>query len=299
MPSRPRDGNTRSSQPRQSLGLTATPTPTTNPRVRAKPRRRHGGWRTPSQRPDHRGAGVPRLERDAGADLYGAAGRWRDILFLEWLAEWGREARRRQHGLLLLTAPRRLLYVAMTRARKTLELMRFEAGPAFAEAEPPPEIAEPRAAYRVEQRNPLPAELKSSAAVLRRATAPVPPASSELEFRYQRLAMREVDLGFAGRRPAGHPLHKAIADLAPGDALTVRQTCGTRKRWDLLDGAGQRVGRLANSFQPPAGMRCHAATVLAIVAWGRDHAEPQYAQSIKCDAWEVVLPELTFAPDNA
>ena len=250
------------------------------------------------------------------------------VHFLEWLAEWGREARRRQHGLLLLTAhrakglefdhvvvldggwrnrnpeedadaPRRLLYVAMTRARKTLALMRFQAGPAFAEAEPPPEIAEPRAAYRVEQRNPLPVEFKSSAAVLRRATAPLPPASPELESRYQRLAMREVDLGFAGRQPAGHSLHKAIADLAPGDALTMRPSHGTRKRWDLLDGAGRRVGRLANSFQPPAGMRCHAATVLAIVAWGRDLAEPQYAQSIRCDAWEVVLPELIFGPDNA
>ena len=71
--------------------------------------------------------------------------------FVEWLAEWGREARRRQRGLLLLTAhrakglefdhvvvldggwdrvgqdedkdaPRRLYYVAMTRARQTLTL---------------------------------------------------------------------------------------------------------------------------------------------------------------------------------
>ena len=73
--------------------------------------------------------------------------------FVEWLAEWGREFRRRQHGLLLLTAHgakglefdhviildddwrrtgdgedpdawRRLYYVAMTRARKTLALAR-------------------------------------------------------------------------------------------------------------------------------------------------------------------------------
>ena len=71
--------------------------------------------------------------------------------FIEWLAEWGRDARRRQRGLLLLTAhrakglefdhvvvldggwdrvglgedpdaPRRLYYVAMTRARQTLTL---------------------------------------------------------------------------------------------------------------------------------------------------------------------------------
>ena len=70
---------------------------------------------------------------------------------VEWLAEWGREVRRRQRGLLLLTAhrakglefrhvvvldgrwdrvghqedpdaPRRLYYVSMTRARRTLAL---------------------------------------------------------------------------------------------------------------------------------------------------------------------------------
>ena len=74
--------------------------------------------------------------------------------FIEWLAEWGRDVRRRQRGLLLLTAhrakglefdhvavldggwdrvgngedpdaPRRLYYVAMTRARQTLTLANF------------------------------------------------------------------------------------------------------------------------------------------------------------------------------
>ncbi|MBP9806129.1 MAG: RecQ family ATP-dependent DNA helicase, partial [Candidatus Accumulibacter sp.] len=84
--------------------------------------------------------------------------------FIEWLAEWGREARRRQSGLLLLTAhrakglefdhvavldggweagsdrhqssehpdaERRLYYVAMTRARLTLLLARFARGHPF------------------------------------------------------------------------------------------------------------------------------------------------------------------------
>ena len=74
--------------------------------------------------------------------------------FTEWLAEWGRDFRRRPNGLLLLTAHRakglqfdhviildddwrrtgrnedpdawrRLYYVAMTRARKTLAMARF------------------------------------------------------------------------------------------------------------------------------------------------------------------------------
>ena len=73
--------------------------------------------------------------------------------FIEWLAEWGRDIRRRQRGLLLMTAhrakglefdhvvvldggwnrvgdgedpdeARRLYYVAMTRARQTLPCKR-------------------------------------------------------------------------------------------------------------------------------------------------------------------------------
>ena len=80
--------------------------------------------------------------------------------FIEWLAEWGREVRRRQNGLLLLTAhrakglefdhvvvldggwhrigrgedrdaPRCLYYVAMTRAKRSLKLADMGRGNPF------------------------------------------------------------------------------------------------------------------------------------------------------------------------
>ena len=246
---------------------------------------------------------------------------------IEWLAEWGREVRRRQRGLLLLTAhrakglefdhvvvldggwrdanrgedadaPRRLFYVAMTRARKTLALMRFQEAPNLSpweertsrgveEPPPPPYLAEP---------HPLQAALRSNASVLHRQPAPLPPVGAELESRYLRLAMSDVDLGFAGRRAAGHPMHKAIAALAPGDPLTLRHTGGNGNRWELFDSAEHRVGRLARDFKPPPGMYCRSATVLAIVTWSRELSEPQFQPGIKCDAWEVVVPELMFAP---
>lgn len=116
-----------------------------------------------------------------------------------------------------------------------------------------------------------------------------------LQHRYQRLSMRNVDLGFAGRQAAGHPLHKAIAALSPGDALTPHWPDG---RGELFNQAGQRVGRLAKGFKPPEGMRCHAAKVLAVVTWGRELSDPEYQAGVKCDAWQVVVPELTFAPDG-
>ena len=124
--------------------------------------------------------------------------------FVEWLAEWGREVRRRQTGLLLLTAhrakglefdhvavldgnwnrtghnedadaPRRLFYVAMTRARKTLALIQMN------------------------ERHALLDSLADAPCVQRRAAIDPGTIPAELRRNYRRLAPSEVDLGFAGQ----------------------------------------------------------------------------------------------------
>ena len=254
---------------------------------------------------------------------------------MEWLAEWGRDVRRRQRGLLLVTAhsakglefdhvvvldggwrgtnrgedadaSRRLYYVAMTRARKTLALMHFRDGrntgggsfPEGGGTSRAPLIGEERATYQVADAppHPLPPVLERKASALRRPPASLPPADPALRIRHRRLAMKDVDLGFAGRKRAGDPLHRAIADLAPGDPLTLR---ANGKRWELFNRANTRVGRLAQGFAIPPGMRCHSATVLAIATWNRESSEPQYQGSVKCDAWEVVVPEVRFVANHA
>ena len=221
--------------------------------------------------------------------------------FIEWLAEWGREVRRRQRGLLLSTAhgakglefdhvavldggwdrvgrgedpdaPRRLYYVAMTRARQTLTLARFDDPHGFAD------------------------ELAGHPSVIRRDPVELPLGPASLGYHYVRPALRDVDLGFAGRRSARHPLHRAIAGLSPGDPLGTRIT--DRERWELLDGTGAVVGRLAGSFEPPPGTRCRSASVWAVTGWSREASKPEYHDSIKCDEWEVIVPELVFEPDR-
>ena len=67
-------------------------------------------------------------------------------------------------------------------------------------------------------------------------------------------------------------------------------------RWQLLDETGTVVGHLATSFRPPDGMQCRASTVLAVVGWSRESSKPKYRDTIKCDSWEVVVPELVFEP---
>ena len=172
--------------------------------------------------------------------------------FIEWLAEWGRDTRRRQRGLLLLTAhrakglefdhvvvldggwdrvgheedpdaPRRLYYVAMTRARQTLTLARLPGH------------------HRL---------LDAPFALHRQPPAALPAAAPELARLYRRLSLRDVFLSFAGYRPTGHAAHRAIASLSPGDHLQVR---AGQNRLELLDGEGTVVGQLAASFEVPHG----------------------------------------------
>ncbi len=221
--------------------------------------------------------------------------------FIEWLAEWAREVRRRQRGLLLLTAhrakglefdhvvvlaggwgrvgrdedvdaPRRLYYVAMTRARQTLTLAQLSGDQQFQ--------ASFSGLPSVRPRKPL---------------RNLPPARPELTRQYRRLSLRDIFLSFPAYKPSGHPVHHAIAALSPGDSLELQSG---PKRWELLDRDGTVVGQLASNFAPPDGMSCTSATVLAVVTWDKEKSEPQFQGNFRCENWEVVVPELVFEPER-
>lgn len=217
--------------------------------------------------------------------------------FRDWLAEWGRASHREQQGVLLLTAHRakglefdhvivldgewragssedrdavrRLYYVAMTRARATLTLARLDAGNEILDA------------------------LDDQPAVFRRPHAGWLPAPGPMWNRYFKLAMGDVDLGYAGRQDSNSRVHRAIAALRVGDPLRyVADDRGIR----LEDRAGVVVGRLSKRFVPPAGLQCQSAQVGAVVVWRTSDSKPEYHAQCLCETWEVVLPELVFAP---
>jgi ATP-dependent DNA helicase RecQ len=216
--------------------------------------------------------------------------------FKEWLAEWGREARRRQNGLLLLTAhrakglefdhvavldgawekigpeedrdaPRRLYYVGMTRARHTLTLAALESTTA-----------------------PI-AELIKQPCALLRAAIPIKSRLPELERQHVRATLGDVHLGFAGRFAPGHRVHAAIAALSPGDELAL---AAAGEHLVLRDAAGNAVGRMARNFAPPRGMTCVRAKVAAIVVRFRSDSEAEYRRAVRSERWEVVVPEMVF-----
>ena len=174
--------------------------------------------------------------------------------FREWLAEWARDNRRRQSGLLLTTAhgakglefnhvvvldggwdragrgedrdaPRRLYYVAMTRAVQSLTLCETRSETARA--------------------NPFTRMLSGEPAVLTRpAPAHLPAVPPELQDTYHRLSLRDVQLSLAGYRDPDHPIHQAIARLKAGDPLRVNTGA---EPWELWNTEGTLVGRLSSS----------------------------------------------------
>ena len=67
-------------------------------------------------------------------------------------------------------------------------------------------------------------------------------------------------------------------------------------RWKPLNPKGAMIGRLAQSFTPPAGKRCRSASVLAVTGWSRKASPPKYRDSLQCDGWEVLMPEPVLEP---
>jgi ATP-dependent DNA helicase RecQ len=218
------------------------------------------------------GAQVPRadaidwLYESAGAHARQAPGH------LNLLTAHGAKGREFAHVLVLdagdwpTSQPdeRRLLYVAMTRAKETLTL--FQA---------------------TQRGNPMLSGLDELEAVRRVEPKVVPLPIPELNRQHRALTLADVDLGFAGRLSAGAAAHQAIAALTYGDLLRLDDRT-------LLDANGQAVGRLAKKCNLPVG-RVVSVRVLAIVGRTRVQSAAEFQEGLKVDGWEVVVPEVVVA----
>ena len=214
---------------------------------------------------------------------------------IEWLAEWGRDARKRQTGLLLLSAHRakglefddvvildggwdrpsggddgdagrRLYYVAMTRARRTLALLSMGARHPFISS-----LEEPAVANRVSDGNGL--DLADCGKI------------------YRTLNPSEVDLDFAGRMGNGHRTLRSLDRVAAGDPVGLKPD-GDRRL--IVDRHGVAIGRLARKFEPPDGATFVEGSVFAITTRYRSDSGESFQAQLNRDRWSVVLPELVY-----
>ena len=159
-------------------------------------------------------------------------------------------------------ANRRLLYVAMTRARHTLVLLRAEDG-----------------------RNAYLGDIGSVEGVADALSVQRPEHRSELDRRYLTLGPAEMHIGFAGGLAAGHAIHAAIAQLRFGDEVRI-----TDRR--LFDRRGRLIGALARKCELPS---CElSGKVFAVMARSRAQTPPQFLDDVQVDQWEVPLVEVVL-----
>ena len=157
---------------------------------------------------------------------------------------------------------RRLFYVAMTRARRTLALCE-----------------------RVGQRHPFVPDVQPLALRTQPAPLPLPPL---VLHRVERARPEHVHLSWPGYFVPSHAIHRAIAALRVGDALTLRPITlkDGRPGWELADGGGLAVGRMSAKFKlPPWPI---AAVRVAAIQVRKARADEQ---GIGSPRWELVLPE--------
>jgi len=161
---------------------------------------------------------------------------------------------------------RRLFYVAMTRARKTLTLC---ARQGFLHA-------------FIRDCEPL--CLKSR-----------PPLDREIQPLVERVwaaSPAHVVLSWPGYFSADSPIHRAIAELDYGSELALRNRSDGKPGWELANEKGVVVSRMAQSFVPPKG-EIISVKVGAILTRFK---KPADSDALRKDYWEVVLPEILYLP---
>jgi ATP-dependent DNA helicase RecQ len=166
---------------------------------------------------------------------------------------------------------RRVYYVAMTRAKETLCL--FE---------------------RQDALNPHTPLLRGNFILERNPEGLTMPDPAVFERRYAVLGMKDVDLGFAGRKSQGDSIHKHLADLQVEDTLRMEQQ--GESVW-LLDSRGCRVAKLSKAACSEWREKIphvQSLKVLAMVHWRRDDGEGEFNKMYRCDDWEIPLTEVIF-----
>lgn len=159
---------------------------------------------------------------------------------------------------------RRLLYVAMTRAKQSLTLFRVNDG-----------------------RNTLLSDLSTLEGVHSLLPDVQPGYRPDIQLRYLTYGPKEVDIGFAGRYPPEHSVHVALRSLSVGSELLLRNRM-------LLTKAGVVVGKLAAATRELPGTEA-TGLVKGIMVRTRAQSLAQYQHNIQCEQWEVPLVEFVSA----
>lgn len=166
---------------------------------------------------------------------------------------------------------RRLYYVAMTRACRTLVLI-----------------------DSLDDRNPYFAEVKSNVRRRRARVAKLHPERTQ-GLTYQVLGMKDLWLDFAGRQSRNHCIHRALSQLQTGDKVSLKP--GHNGRVGVLADENRRVALLSEATArkwPAYRIRgVDEIRVLGMVRRTRDDVnDPKYRDRLRVGSWEVPILEV-------
>ena len=164
---------------------------------------------------------------------------------------------------------RRLFYVAMTRARKTLTLCETIRG-----------------THRF---------ARCCDTLALRSRPEIPKDKPILAQRRWLADQEQIVLSWPGYFAPQHAIHRALKNLKYGDPLQLHRRPDAPDRWEIRDGKGRSVTRMAKCFEPPAG-EIVAVRVAYILSRSGKESE---AEKLKVSEWELVLPEIEYLPASA
>lgn len=169
-------------------------------------------------------------------------------------------------GAAKIEEERRLYYVGMTRARKTLTLLRRR-----------------DTRHRIVEDLALPA---------RTITPDGTVAGNILARRYTVLGMQDIFLDYAGRMAAAHPIHKTLAQLQVDDRLELTGNL------ELRVPRGISVARLSQTAAAEWGEHLPQIETIRVVALSsrlREQVDKdEFKKSLQCDRWEIPIVEMIW-----
>ena len=160
---------------------------------------------------------------------------------------------------------RRLFYVSMTRARRSLCLCEAIGG-----SHPFTHDAE---------------------GLTLRVRPESPPDAAVLDTRVWLADPGHVVLSWPGRFASSAPIHRALAALDVGSPLRLLPRADGKSGWVLADEHGVVLTRMSARFNVPVG-DILAVRVAAILVRHAREGET----GLHCDQWELVLPEIEYRP---
>ncbi len=167
-------------------------------------------------------------------------------------------------------AQRRLLYVAMTRARENLAFL--DSGSDLAN------LLEPLDGAHMLYSGPPSSRDAGPRSIVHTSHAIV--------------GMKDINIGHAGRLPGSDPIHRHLARLGTGDPVQLR---ATPSGIEVCNESGATVARLSkagsDAWRDRIG-RVKRAHVLCLVERRRDDGDPEFRRYCQVESWEVPLIEV-------